>query len=244
MHKSRAEAEELVKGILNELKNGIDGVDIVICPPFTAIQKCIEVLGNHATIMVGGQNIYSEASGAFTGEISAPMLRDLFCRYVILGHSERREYFKETDAFINAKAKAAFASKLHPIICVGEKLSEREANKTHEVLEAQAQGSFAGFTSEEWNETLVAYEPVWAIGTGKVATPEQAQDAHSFIRKQIEKMAGNNVAQKARILYGGSVKPENAEELMKQPDVDGALVGGASLEARSFAAIIKNSMKV
>ncbi|MFZ5806889.1 MAG: triose-phosphate isomerase [Verrucomicrobiota bacterium] len=242
MHKTATEAAELVRGILHELGAGLDTVDIVLCPPFTAIRKCGEVIGNNSTIKLGAQNLHQEAQGAYTGEISAAMLRDLFCRYVIIGHSERRQYFFETDAIVNAKAKAAFANKLLPIICIGEKLSEREAGKTNEVLLAQTQGSFAGFDEAQWNDTVVAYEPVWAIGTGKVATPEQAQSAHEFIRKQIAKIAGNAIAQKVRILYGGSVKPENVAEIMKQPDVDGALVGGASLDARSFVTIIKNSI--
>jgi triosephosphate isomerase len=240
MNKTRAEAEMLVRGLVDELGEKYDETDIVICPPFTAISTCVEVIGDHSTILVGAQNVHQEASGAYTGEISAPMLRDMFCRYVIIGHSERRQYFHETDAIVNAKAKAAFQSKLRPIICVGEKLEEREANKTKDVIGKQIKGSFAGFSPDEWDETVIAYEPVWAIGTGKNAAPEQAQEVHEFIRDQVTKISSEAVAQKVRILYGGSVKPENAESLLQQPDIDGALVGGASLEVRSFISIIRS----
>jgi triosephosphate isomerase len=180
--------------------------------------------------------------GAFTGEIAAPMLKEFSVRYVILGHSERRQYQKESDALIAKKAAAVHGASLKPIVCVGETLAEREANHTEKVLETQVRGSLAGLTKEQMVETVVAYEPVWAIGTGKTATTQQAQDAHAFIRKQLAKIFDEATAKKVRIQYGGSVKPNNANELMSQPDVDGALVGGASLEARSFTDIIKNSI--
>lgn len=244
MHKTATEAAELVKGILHELGKNFDAADVVLCPPFTAIAKCSEILNHNTSIKLGAQNLHQEKQGAFTGEISASMLRDLYCRYVIIGHSERRQYFNETNELVNVKAQAAFTNKLLPIICIGEKLEEREAGKTNEVLLKQLQGSFEKFTDAQWNNSVVAYEPVWAIGTGKVATPEQAQEAHKFIREQIAKMAGDAVAKKIRILYGGSVKPENVAEIMKQPDVDGSLVGGASLDARSFVTIIKNSVNI
>jgi triosephosphate isomerase len=180
--------------------------------------------------------------GAFTGEICAGMLKEFSVRYVILGHSERRQYQKEPNALIARKTAAAHAASLKPIVCVGETLAEREEGQTDKVLETQVRGSLAGLTKEQMVETIVAYEPVWAIGTGKTATTQQAQDAHAFIRSLLVKIFDEAVAKKVRIQYGGSVKPANAKELMGQPDVDGALVGGASLEARSFADIIKNSI--
>ncbi|MFH1066513.1 MAG: triose-phosphate isomerase [bacterium] len=242
MNKTASEAETLVNDLLDKLGARFVGVDVAICPPFTAIPRCVKVLSSHSTIMLGAQNVHHESNGAYTGEISASMLRDLFCRYVIVGHSERREHFHETDELVNAKAKAAFLSKINVILCVGEKLNEREENKTKDVIGKQLRGCLADLAEENWSQTVVAYEPVWAIGTGKVATPEQAQDVHEFIRQQVAKMAGESVAQKIRILYGGSVKPDNAADLFKQPDIDGALVGGASLEARSFVSIIQSSI--
>jgi triosephosphate isomerase len=180
--------------------------------------------------------------GAFTGEIAAGMLRDLSVRYVILGHSERRQFQKETDALIAAKAKAAHAASLIPIVCVGELLAEREAGTTEQVVETQVRGSLEGLTKEQVTETVLAYEPVWAIGTGKTATSAQAQEVHAFIRKLLATMFDEATAKNVRIQYGGSVKAANARELMSQPDVDGALVGGASLEERGFVEIIKNSL--
>ena len=180
--------------------------------------------------------------GAYTGEIAAGMLKEFSVRYVILGHSERRQYQKEPDALIARKALAVHAASLKPIVCVGETLAEREAGQMHKVLETQVRGSLAGLSKDQMAETIVAYEPVWAIGTGKTATTAQAQEAHAFIRGVLGKLFDEAVARRVRIQYGGSVKPSNARELMSQPDVDGALVGGASLEARSFADIIKNSI--
>jgi triosephosphate isomerase len=180
--------------------------------------------------------------GAFTGEVCAGMLKEFSVRYVILGHSERRQYQKESDALVAKKAVAAHAASLKPIVCVGETLAERDAGHTEKVLETQVQGSLSGLTKEQMVETIVAYEPIWAIGTGKTATSAQAQETHAFIRALLAKMFGNAIAKKIRIQYGGSVKPANARELMSQPDVDGALVGGASLETRSFVDIIKNSI--
>jgi len=239
MNKTRPEAVSLVQAILESLGTKFGEVEVVICPPFTAIADTVELLGGHSTIAIGAQNVHEKPNGAYTGEISAQMLRDLYVRWVILGHSERRQYFGETDALVNTKAKACFPASLRPIICVGEKLSERDANKVEEVLTKQTTGSCANFSESEWGDIVIAYEPIWAIGTGRVASPQQAQDAHKIIRNVITKMAGETVAQKVRILYGGSVKPENAAEILNQPDVDGALVGGASLEARSFVSIVK-----
>ncbi|MFZ4682141.1 MAG: triose-phosphate isomerase, partial [Terrimicrobiaceae bacterium] len=201
--------------------------------------KLSELLGGSQKIRLGAQNFYFEKSGAYTGEISATMLRELFVKYVIVGHSERRAIFGETDAFINKKVLAAHASELKPILCVGETLEEREAGKEKHVLETQLRGGLAGVTPEQLLDTVIAYEPVWAIGTGKTATSAQAQDAHAHTRAVIAELSDQATADKVRIQYGGSVKPSNARELLHQPDIDGALVGGASLEARSFAEIIK-----
>ena len=241
MNKTVAEALDLVRGLTIELAS-VKEVDIVVCPPFTALSEVSKGILETKNIRLGAQNMSENNVGAFTGEIAAVMLKEFSVRYVILGHSERRQYQKESDALIAKKAAAAHAASLKPIVCVGETLAEREGNQTEQVLDTQTRGSLAGLTKEQMAETVVAYEPVWAIGTGKTATTQQAQDAHAFIRGVIAKMFDDNVAKKVRIQYGGSVKPSNARELMSQPDVDGALVGGASLEARSFADIIKNSI--
>jgi triosephosphate isomerase (TIM) len=240
MNKTVAEALALVSNLKLELAN-IREVDIVVCPPFTALESVSKAVMD-GSIRVGAQNMSENNFGAFTGEICAGMLKEFSVRYVILGHSERRQYQKESDALIAKKTAAAHAASLKPIVCVGETLAEREAGKMEKVLETQVRGSLAGLTKEQMVETIVAYEPVWAIGTGKTATTQQAQDAHAFIRGLLAKIFDNAVAKKVRIQYGGSVKPSNAHELMSQPDVDGALVGGASLEPRSFADIIKNSI--
>ena len=217
----------------------ISAVEIVIAPPFTALPKLSELLGGSQKIRLGAQNFYFEKSGAYTGEISAAMLRDLFVKYVIIGHSERRQIFGETDSLINKKVIAAHANELKPILCVGETLEEREAGTEKQVLETQLRGGLAGVSAEQFPETVIAYEPVWAIGTGKTATSAQAQDAHAHVRAVLEELSDKTTASKVRIQYGGSVKPNNAKELLSQPDIDGALVGGASLEVRSFAEIVK-----
>jgi triosephosphate isomerase len=240
MKKTVHEALDLVTGLKREL-NGVKEVDIVVCPPFTALSDVSKAI-IESNIRLGAQNMSEQNYGAFTGEIAAGMLRDLAVRYVILGHSERRQYQKESDALIAKKAAAAHAASLKPIVCVGETLAEREAGRTTAVVESQTRGSLAGLTPQQIEETVIAYEPVWAIGTGKTATSAQAQEVHAFIRKIVGQVAGEAVARKVRLQYGGSVKPSNARELMGQPDVDGALVGGASLEERSFADIIKNSI--
>jgi triosephosphate isomerase len=240
MNKTVAEALTLVGNLKLELAN-IREVDIVICPPFTALESVSKVILD-SNLRLGAQNMSEQNFGAFTGEICAGMLKEFSVRYVILGHSERRQYQKESNALIARKAAAAHAASLKPIVCVGETLAEREEGQTDKVLETQVRGSLAGLTKEQMVETIVAYEPVWAIGTGKTATTQQAQDVHAFIRSLLVKIFDEAVAKKVRIQYGGSVKPANARELMGQPDVDGALVGGASLEARSFADIIKNSI--
>jgi len=217
-------------------------VDICLIPPFTAIAKFSEILGNSQKIRIGAQNMSPEAKGAYTGEISASMLRDLFVRYVLVGHSERRRLFIETDEMVRRKLIAALASELRPILCVGETLEERQAGQEKAVLEGQLRAALEGLTPEQISEAIVAYEPVWAIGTGLTATPDQAQEAHLFIRDYLGKLAGTSVASKARILYGGSVTPANAKELLSQPDIDGALVGGASLDPRGFAEIVAASV--
>jgi triosephosphate isomerase len=241
MNKTVAEALALVKDFKLDLAN-IREVDIVICPPFTALESVSKAVIGDSNIRLGAQNMSENNFGAFTGEVCAGMLKEFSVRYVILGHSERRQYQKESDALVAKKAVAAHAASLKPIVCVGETLAERDAGHTEKVLETQVQGSLSGLTKEQMVETIVAYEPIWAIGTGKTATSAQAQETHAFIRALLAKMFGNAIAKKIRIQYGGSVKPANARELMSQPDVDGALVGGASLETRSFVDIIKNSI--
>ncbi len=221
------------------LVDEVNGVEIVIAPPFTAIAKLSELLGGSQKIRLGAQNMSNEKSGAFTGEISATMLRELFVRYVILGHSERRQIFGESDVLVNKKVHTALASGLKPIVCVGETLEERDAGRENEVLEAQLRGSLAAVTAEQMADVVIAYEPVWAIGTGRTASPEQAQDAHAHVRTILGHLTNEATAAKVRIQYGGSVKPANAQILLSQPDIDGALVGGASLEPLPFAEIVK-----
>jgi triosephosphate isomerase len=240
MNKTVAEALALVEDLTRDLAN-VKEVDIVVAPPFTALGEVSKAIMD-SNLRLAAQNMSENNFGAFTGEICAGMLKEFSVRYVILGHSERRQFQKESDALIAKKAAAAHAASLKPIICVGETLAEREANLTEKVLETQVRGSLAGSTKEQMIETIIAYEPVWAIGTGKTATTQQAQEAHAFIRALMVKIYDEATAKRVRIQYGGSVKPNNAKELMSQPDVDGALVGGASLEARSFADIIKNSI--
>ncbi len=237
MNKTVAEAIDLATAIKRELGE-CKSVDIVLCPPFTALKSVGEAItGSHVDL--GAQNMHWEKSGAFTGEVAAGMLRELFCHYVILGHSERRSYFGETDEIVNKKTKSALASNLKPIVCVGETLAEREAGRTEDVITTQVKGSLAGLSPKELTDCIIAYEPVWAIGTGKTATPEMAQDVHALIRKLLRELADDTVAQAVRIQYGGSMKPSNAKELMAMPDIDGGLIGGAALEARSFAEIVR-----
>ncbi len=231
--------------LANELKRevlDVQGVDIVICPPFTALDIVNEAI-LETNIALGAQNIYWQDSGAFTGEISAPMIKDLGATYVIVGHSERRQFFGETNETVAKRIRAALTHGLTPIVCVGENLAERESNKTFDVIKNHCEGSLAGLTADEMTKLVIAYEPVWAIGTGKTATPEQAQEVHAYIRGLLEKMFNKEVAQSVRIQYGGSVTPENISILIAKPDIDGALVGGASLKAPSFAAIVKSARK-
>lgn len=240
MNKTVAEALDLVRGLKLELAS-VKEVDMVVCPPFTALCEVSKAILD-SNLRLGAQNMDEHNGGSFTGEIAAGMLKEFSVRYVILGHSERRQYQKESDELIARKTQAAHAASLRPIVCVGESLAERETNQTERVLETQVRGSLAGSTKEQMAETIMAYEPVWAIGTGKTATAAQAQQAHAHIRALLGKMFDETVARRVRIQYGGSVKGSNARGLMSQPDVDGALVGGASLEARSFADIVRNSI--
>ena len=240
MNKTAAEALDLVQGLKRELAN-IKEVDIVVCPPFTALREVSKAILN-SSIRLGAQNMSEHNFGAHTGEIAAGMLKEFSVRYVILGHSERRQYYCENDALVARKAAAAHAASLKPIVCVGEILAEREAGTTEDIVGRQLRASLAGLSPEQLEETIVAYEPVWAIGTGKTATSAQAQEVHAFIRRVLAELSDESVAKRIRIQYGGSVKPSNAHELMSQPDVDGALVGGASLELRSFTDIVKNSI--
>jgi len=240
MNKTVAEALDLVQGLKREL-GAIKEVDLVICPPFTALSE-VSKASLDSNIRLGAQNMSEHGGGAYTGEVSALMLKEFSVKYVILGHSERRQYQKESDALVARKAAAAHAMELKPIICVGETLQEREGGLMEKVLETQIRGSLAGLSKEQAVESIVAYEPVWAIDTGKTASTEQAQSAHAFIRSILSGMFDEPAAKRIRIQYGGSVKAANARELMSQADVDGALVGGASLEERSFADIVKNSI--
>jgi triosephosphate isomerase (TIM) len=240
MNKTVAEAVALVGDLKIELAN-VTEVDIVVCPPFTALSEVAKALRG-SNIQLGAQNMSEHDGGAYTGEIAAAMLKELSVRYVILGHSERRQYQRESDELISKKAQAAHTVSLIPIICVGETLAERETGRTEKVLETQVRGSLTGLSKDQMAETLIAYEPVWAIGTGQTATTAQAQEAHALIRGLLVELFDETVARRVRIQYGGSVKPSNARELMSQRDVDGALVGGASLEARSFIEIVKNSI--
>ena len=231
------ETEVFIEKFLREV--GEDRkVEVVIVPPFTALAKTNELLRDVQNVKLGAQNMHWEKPGAFTGEISSEMLRELLVNYVILGHSERRSLFGETDAIVNKKVLAAVNNALRPIVCIGETLAERDAGRVEEVLATQAKGSLAGLTPDQMEETVIAYEPVWAIGTGRTATPDQAQQAHAFIREQLSVLFSPEVAAKVRIQYGGSVKPNNATELMSQADIDGALVGGASLDPRAFSDIV------
>jgi triosephosphate isomerase len=240
MYTTAASARELAAGVVNGLGND-DRVTVAVCPPFPYLNAVAEALKG-SPVALGGQNLYPEKEGAFTGEVSPTMLRDAGCRYVILGHSERRHKLAENDAFINRKVHAAFVAGLHVILCVGETIEERQAGRTDTVLKTQIAGSLAHVTAEAAKSLVIAYEPVWAIGTGLNATPDQAQQAHAFLRGQIAQLLGEETARTLPIQYGGSVKPENAASLLSQPDVDGALVGGASLKADSFLAIVRSAL--
>jgi len=241
MYKTIAETEAFFTGIA-PLVAGPSHADIVIAPPFTALRRAVE-LGAPIGIGISAQDLHWEKEGAFTGEISAAMLRDAGCRYTLIGHSERRQFFGETDQSVNKKLKAALGAGLIPIVCVGETLAEREAGQTEAVLDRQLTQGLAGLTEAAFSPIIIAYEPVWAIGTGRTATPEIAQQAHAFIRNRVGGTISPAAAQRLRILYGGSVKPDNIAGLMAQPDLDGALVGGASLDPHAFADIVRFDRK-
>jgi triosephosphate isomerase (TIM) len=238
MNFTDSEAESFLESFVSEIRDFND-VDVVIIPPFTAIPALVTASERIQTIRVGAQNMHWEKSGAFTGEISAAMLRALYVRYVILGHSERRTLFGETDEIVNRKVKAALDAGLRPIFCLGESLHERDSNQVEQVLERQIRKGLAGVSPHDLTEVVVAYEPCWAIGTGRTATPAEAEIAHAFIRSILVAVSDRTTADRIRIQYGGSVKPDNVEQLMRQKNIDGALVGGASLDPRSFAQIIR-----
>jgi len=237
MYKVPSEAMELVHQLKKEL-HGMKDRDIVVIPPFASLYHCYKILED-TNIAIGAQNMYWEREGAFTGEISPLMLVDCGCKFCIIGHSERRTYFHETDETVNKKIKSALKHGLVPICCIGESLEQREAGETFKIVEAQIKADFDGLDGSLMEKVIIAYEPIWAIGTGRTATPEQANEVHAFIRKTLTGLFDQALAGRVRIQYGGSVKPENCDSLMAQPDIDGALVGGASLKVESFSRIVR-----
>ena len=237
-----AEGAELAKGIVANVGTNAS-VDICVSPTFTTLDAVSKEISD-SSVSLGAQNMHFEASGAYTGEISADMLQALSVEYVILGHSERREYFGETDALVNKKTLAALAAGLKPIVCVGETLEEREADQTMDVIKTQIEGGLAGVGADAADALVIAYEPVWAIGTGKTATPEMAEEVHAGIRGMLAAMIGEEAADKVRILYGGSMKPTNADDLLAQTNIDGGLIGGAALKADSFASLVESAAKL
>ena len=241
MYKTIPEALNTVASIKAGIHKAVE-CEVVICPPFTALAAVSQAL-RESSIELGAQDMHSEVEGAFTGEISPLMLKDVRCRFVILGHSERRKYFHETDQSVNQKVKTALKYSLVPIVCIGESLEEREARKAFEVVKSQFDGSLKDLSVEDIQRTVIAYEPIWAIGTGRTATPEQAEQMHSYIRRLLHEQYGEESASRVLILYGGSVKPDNMAALMQKPNVDGALVGGASLKAESFIQIVMNAVQ-
>jgi triosephosphate isomerase len=240
MNLNRAAAVALAEGVAKKAA-AIEGIDLAVCPPSCYLDAVGRAIAG-SKVALGAQNMYHERDGAFTGELSAAMLCDLGCKYVILGHSERRHILGETDAAINKKVHAALAAGLLPIVCVGELLSEREAGQTLAIIRRQFDGSLAGLSPEQAQSLVIAYEPVWAIGTGKVATPQQAEEVHLALRKIMAERYNGQIADSVRLQYGGSVKPDNAAELLKQPDIDGALVGGASLKVDQFLGIVAGAL--
>ena len=240
MNTTAAEGVALIAAIRMALDGAACPADVIVCPPFTGLDAAAKALAG-SKIALGAQNVHGETSGAFTGEVSVGMLVALGARFVILGHSERRSYFGETDAIVNKKTKAALAAGLTPIVCVGETLAEREADKTEKVVTTQVRESLAGLGAD-LKKVVIAYEPVWAIGTGKTASPAQAQEVHALIRRVLAAISDGQTANGIRIQYGGSMKPENAKELLSQPDIDGGLIGGAALKADSFLAIVRGAL--
>lgn len=238
MYTDAASAEVLVRGIIDGLRGAPAACTVVICPPYIALPGAHALLGD-SQVALGAQNVHYEEEGAFTGEIAATMLKSVGCSFVIIGHSERRQYFGETDATVNLRVAKALQHALRPIVCVGETLDEREAEKTFDVIGRQLAGAFAGIPESSMGSVVVAYEPVWAIGTGRTASPEQAEEVHAFIRATMRDLFSAGTAENLPILYGGSVKPDNAVAIFAQPDVDGGLIGGAALKAESFLAIVR-----
>ena len=236
MNLNHAEAVALAAGLAEKVGR-TSAVELAVCPPAVYLEAVKQALGD-AAIGLGAQNVYFEGNGAFTGELSTAMLRDIGCQYVILGHSERRNILGETNDDVNRKLHAALAAGLTPIVCVGELLEQREAGQTLAVIQNQFEGSLAGISGEDMLRSVIAYEPVWAIGTGKTATPQQAEEVHADLRRMLEKHYNSQIADQVRIQYGGSVKPGNAAELLSQPNIDGALVGGASLKVEDFLGIV------
>jgi len=237
MNKTVGEALDLVRQLKASLLN-IEGVEVAVAPPFTALYAVSQELKG-TFIRLAAQNLFYEEKGAFTGEISPLMLKEIGCQYAIIGHSERRQFFGETDETVNRRIKAALGQDLKPIFCVGETLKEREEGKTFTVIEKQAEGGLRGIGKEEVKNIVMAYEPVWAIGTGRTATPEQAEEVHRFIRERLERLYSREIAERIRIQYGGSVTPENIKGLISQENIDGALVGGASLKSETFSKIVR-----
>jgi triosephosphate isomerase len=236
MNLDRAAAVALAEGVARQ-SEGVEGVDLAVCPPSVYLDAVGKAIAG-SKVALGAQNVYHESKGAYTGEISVPMLQDLGCKYVILGHSERRHVLRESSEQVNEKVHAALEGGVIPIVCVGEMLAQREAKQTLAVVRRQFDGSLSGLSAEQVCRIVIAYEPVWAIGTGKVATPEQAEEVHLNLRKIIGERYNSEVAETVRIQYGGSVKPDNAADLLAQPDIDGALVGGASLKKDQFMGIV------
>jgi triosephosphate isomerase len=234
------ESRNLISKLLAGLKNLNANCEVVICPPFTSLSEASAMI-KESKIKLGAQNLHQEENGAFTGEVSAKMLLGAGCEFVIIGHSERRTIFKESDELINKKIRRAIKNNLKPIFCVGELLEEREKNVTEQVIKTQVLKGLENFSADELKSLIIAYEPVWAIGTGKTATPQQAEEVHAFIRNLVENRFSKEFAENLRILYGGSVKPDNSKELLSQKNIDGALVGGACLNADSFLSIIKSA---
>jgi triosephosphate isomerase len=237
LNKTRAEAEALALAVV-EAARGVKHAEVLLCPVFTSLETVARVVAG-SNVKLGAQDVYWEESGAFTGEVSASLLKDIGCSYALVAHSERRQFFGETNETANRKVKAVLKNGLTPILCVGETLAEREANQVEKIVTEHMRGGLAGLSTEDLAKVVIAYEPVWAIGTGKTATPAQAQEVHALIRRLLKDLGGEQVANVVRIQYGGSVKPDNVKELMGQADIDGALVGGASLKADSFAALLQ-----
>lgn len=243
MHKLAGEARQFTTELMSRLSGLNASVTVVLCPPFTALAEVADAIAG-TRLCLGAQNVYWEERGAYTGEVSPSMIRDAGCAYVIIGHSERRQHFGETNETVNRKVRAALAAHLRPIVCVGESERQRDEGKTEAVIVEQVSNGLAGLSVEGMADVVIAYEPVWAIGTGKNATPQQAEEVHALIRGLVSDTFNESVASSLLILYGGSVKPNNAAELLAQPDIDGALVGGASLEAESFEGIVRASEAV